>query len=385
MDEMSERQLRNLLVRANRAIRQDRPPFPEYTNSRLRTYTAATGHARETVRMYQFWFRTRGCTYDRAGQCSMCNYGIGPEIDPRRIVRSVRRRLAEVPEGAHIYLSPSGSLLDDLEVSPGLREQLLRQVAERRPALFAFESRPEVFTEEKLDVLRTLLPDTQIVGQVGVESWNPEVRSLCHLKPTPQKAYLNAARMLQEAGFASIANLTLGAMGLSQKEAYDDTLAGIRDARAAGYTTQMVFPLSAKSGTLLGWAHEQGMWEPPTLWMLVRLLARTADDKARDDEAGDLSISWFAPVIDEVVRSRPDGCDRCRPAVYEALNEFRDYPRAEKLAEIAGWDGCDCPRRTAELLSGDSDAQRDFRSRLRRIAARWTELHMSATPVASPS
>lgn len=138
--------------------------------------------------MYQFWFRTRGCAYDRAGQCSMCNYGTGPEIDPRRIARSVGRKLAEVPEGAHIYLSPSGSLLDDLEVSPELREQLLRQVADRRPALFAFESRPEVFAEDKLGTIREILPDTTLVGQVGVESWNPDVRSLCHLKPTPQKS-----------------------------------------------------------------------------------------------------------------------------------------------------------------------------------------------------
>lgn len=371
MQEVDERWLRRTLIRANRTIRADRPLLPEHTNVHARTYTAATGPRREPVMMHQVWFRTRGCTYDRAGQCSMCNYGVGPEIDQRRIARSVGNLLATVPEGGCLYLSPSGSLLDDQEVPPDLREQLLRHVAGRRPALFAFESRPELFTAAKLERIRSALPDAVLVGQVGVESWDPAVRNLCHLKPTPQHAYESAARMLAEHGFASIANVTLGAMGLTQREAYDDALASVRGARAAGYTTQMLFPLSAKSGTLLGWAHEHDMWEPPTLWMLVRLLAEAADDAADDERPGDVSISWFAPEIDTVVRSRPDGCRRCRPALLEALDRFRVTPRKSTLREILAWNGCDCPARTDRALCDGVDG-RGYLVRLAEIAERWT-------------
>ncbi|MFC5833579.1 hypothetical protein [Nonomuraea insulae] len=369
MPELAERRLRRTLIAANRAIRQDRAMFPEHTNVYGRTYEAATGPARETVQMHQLWFRTRGCTYDRAGQCSMCNYGIGPEINVQRVARSVRLRLAKIPPHAHIYLSPSGSFLDEREVPPELRAQLLAHLAEREPALFAFESRPETITAAKLQEIRAALPGTVLVGQVGVESWDPAIRSLCHLKPTPQHAYTEAARTLAELEFASIANVTLGGMGLSHREAFGDTLASVRGARAAGFTTQMVFPLSAKTGTLLGWAHGHGLWEPPSLWMLLRLLAEGADDDADGERPGDLSISWFAPDLDEVVRSRPDGCEVCRPAVVDALNRFRVTPRSRTLREILDWRGCDCHARAIGTLSQDDGE--GYLTRLTRIAELW--------------
>ncbi len=370
MPELDDRSLRRALIQANRTIREGRPPLPAHTNSVMREYMAATGQSKELVRMYQIWFRTRGCTYDRAGQCSMCNYGIGPEIDERRIARSVELRLADVPEGASVYLSPSGSLLDDAEVPRTLRDRLLRLVAARRPSIFSFETRPELFSQEKLDRVRELIPSARLIGQVGVESWDPDVRNLCHLKPTPQAAYLKAGQLMQRNGFQSIANITLGGLGLSQREAYGDAMDSVRGARGAGFTTQMVFPLCAKAGTLLGWAAEQGMWRPPTLWMLIRVLAAGAAEHAAGGTRSDLSISWFDPEISDIVRIRPDGCDRCRPLLVGALHDFRADPRQATLQEVLSWRECPCPARTDAALSQDTDDP-GYRSRLEAVAQRW--------------
>ncbi|SDH17151.1 radical SAM enzyme, TIGR01210 family [Sinosporangium album] len=364
------RDLRRALVRANIAVRENRPPYPEYVNVFVRTYQVSVGRPRTESQMYQFWFRTRGCTYDRAGQCSMCNYGIGPEIRPEVVARAVERKLATVPQGSSLYLSPSGSLLDEKEVPPDMRDRLLRKVAERRPTSFAFETRPEVCTREKLERVRELLPSgTRLVCQIGVESWDPEIRNMCHLKPTRQEAYLETAGMLRSLGFDPIANITLGGLGLSPREAYQDTLAGVRGARAAGFGTQMVFPLSAKAGTLIGWAHDRGLWEPPTLWMLVRLLAECADDSLDTHGHGDLDISWFNPQVDDVVQSRPDGCERCRPTLIAALSAFRLRPRRDSLDAVGSWDGCDCASRTDELLHAAEE--RGYYDRLVVIADRW--------------
>ncbi|WP_198141683.1 hypothetical protein [Micromonospora sp. ATCC 39149] len=370
MNDSEKRHLRHALVRANIAIRAGRPLYPEYNNVFLRTYPVTFGAPRSEYQMYQFWFRTRGCTYDRAGQCSMCNYGIGPEIRPEVVAHSVERKLATVPEAACLYLSPSGSLLDDREVPVEMRDRLLRAAAARHPSTFAFESRPEVCDRDKLDRLRRhFAAGTRLVCQIGVESWDPQVRSMCHLKPTRQQAYLDTAGTLLDLGFDPIANITLGGLGLSPREAYLDTLAGVRGARAAGYRTQMVFPLSAKAGTLLGWAHDQGLWDPPTLWMLVRLLAECADDATDSDGYGDLDISWYNPELDDVVQSRPDSCERCRPVLVESLSAFRLRPRADALAPATAWDSCPCPDRTDRLLT-DPDPL-DYLDRLVAVADRW--------------
>ncbi|MER5438999.1 hypothetical protein [Streptomyces sp. NPDC002790] len=372
MADSEKRALRRALVKANIAIRADRPLYPTYTNVFVRNYAVSVGNPRTESQMHQFWFRTRGCTYDRAGQCSMCNYGIGPEIRPEAVARSVERKLETVPEGSCIYLSPSGSLLDEKEVPVELRDRLLRRAAERKPSSFAFETRPEVCTEEKLAHVREYFPDTtRMVCQIGVESWDPEVRTMCHLKPTRQEAYVDTAAMLGKLGFDPIANITLGGLGLSPREAYQDTLASVRGARAAGFETQMVFPLSAKAGTLLGWAHDRGLWEPPTLWMLVRLLAECADDAPDEQGYGDLDISWFNPQVDDVVQSRPDGCERCRPMLVEALSAFRLEARRASLHAADDWDGCDCAVRTNEALA-DAGSE-NYLDRLASISARWAE------------
>jgi radical SAM enzyme (TIGR01210 family) len=377
MPELDERVLRQTLVQANRTVRADRPPLPVHTNSVMHSYLAATGKSRRQVHMYHIWFRTRGCTYDRAGQCSMCNYGIGPEIDIRRIARSIALRLAEVPAGASIYLSPSGSFLDDLEVPTELREELLHLLAARQPRLFSFEARPETFSADKLDHVRELLPETILIGQVGAESWDPRVRKLCHLKLTPQAAYLKAGQLMRSRGFDSIANITLGGLGLSQREAFEDTVASIRGARAAGYDTLMVFPLSAKSGTLLGWATEQGMWEPPTLWMLIRVLAEITSTDISGGERSDLSVSWFDVDVGDVVQVRPDGCDRCRPLLRRTLHDFRADPRYGTLREALAWRDCPCPAQTDAILSPDADDP-GYLSRLAAVAQRWQDVHPGA-------
>jgi hypothetical protein len=132
----------------------------------------------------------------------------------------------------------------------------------------------------------------------------------------------------------------------------------------------MVFPLSAKAGSLLGWAQTQGLWEPPSLWMLVSLLAECLDDAAGDDELADLDISWFNPEVKDVIQSRPDGCATCRPRLVEALTAFRFEPKRAVLKEVLDWQGCECRERVARsLASGPED--RRYLDRLQDVAVRW--------------
>lgn len=373
--------LRRALVRANRMIRADRPPLPENQQAVVKRYPTWTGNPRRPTTMYQFWFRTRGCTFDRAGQCSMCNYGTAPEIDQDRVVEAVRRRLAKVPEGSFVYLSPSGSLLDDREVAPELRARLLTLVAERRPAAFAFETRPELVSPGKLDEVRAALPGAGIVCHLGVESWDPLVRSLCQLKPTPQDSYRTALTAMAERDCEVIANVALGGLGLSHNQAYQDTLASVRGTRDAGFATQMVFPLSAKSGTLLGWAYDNGMWEPPSLWTLVQVLSKYLADGRT---GGDIDVSWFDPGIDRVVRTRPDGCSACRPVLVSVFNAIRLNPVPASLDAANAWRGCDCPQMTEELLT-PAPTEPSYQERLSGIMERWEQAHPQAVALGMPT
>jgi uncharacterized Fe-S cluster-containing MiaB family protein len=306
----------------------------------------------------------------------MCNYGVGPEIDPKFIARALQWRMSLVPDNAFIYVSPSGSLLDPHEVPHELLHAVLSEVARHNPVAFAFETRPELCTPGAFAELRSMLPSTtQVAIQLGVESWTPSIRTICHLKPSTQSAYERAIAVAREYGFDMIANLTLGGLGLTDAAAYADTIAAVRGTRAAGFSTQIVFPLSAKEGSLVGWAHSQGLWQPPTLWMLIRALAEcTAAGKAAGRE-GDLDISWYNPALEGVLHSRPDGCAACRPMLIEVLERFRLQPAAA-LDRALDWRGCDCAEQTDRRLRPSPEDER-YRERLLEIIDRWDLLHQS--------
>ncbi|MFE4171577.1 hypothetical protein ACFRR7_05875 [Streptomyces sp. NPDC056909] len=371
MPTLAASEVERTLLRANRQIRAGRTPHPSDTDWAVRKGTVWLRRPSAVVDFYQFWFRTRGCTFDRGGQCSMCNYGVGPEIDPDAVYRSVAARIASVPEGSLIYLSPSGSLFDEREVPAGLRRNLLRSVARRRPVGFTFETRPEFCSPRLLDEVQSFLPGAAVACHLGVESWDPDKRRRCHLKRTPTACYETAARELRARRIAPIANITLGGLGLSPAEAYEDTLATIRGTRAARFAIQMLFPLSAKQGSLLGWAHEQGLWEPPSLWLLIRALWTATVEAYAADEAGDLSLSWYNPQVGEVVTARPDSCPVCRPMLIDTLKAFALTPSADSLGEAARWDRCGCRSRAERDLTED---QGGYQERLEAIAARWTEM-----------
>jgi radical SAM enzyme (TIGR01210 family) len=367
---ITDRELRTRLIAVNKSIRADRPPFSATDNVVFRRFPTLAGNPRRLGEMYQFWFRTRGCTFDRAGQCSMCNYGVGPDIDPRFIGRALRWRMAAVPDNAFIYVSPSGSLLDPREVPRELLYEVLAEVARHKPLAFAFETRPELCSAEVFAKVRSMLPGTTRVAiELGVESWTPEIRRMCHLKPSPQSAYENALRLAREYGFDMIANLTLGGLGLTDAAAYADAIASVRGTREAGFSSQIVFPLSAKEGSLVGWAHGAGLWRPPTLWMLIRLLAECAVEGEAAGHERDLDISWYNPTLDDVLHSRPDCCAACRPMVIGLLERFRLEPTAAALGPALAWRGCDCREEADRRLRPAPEDER-YRGRLLEIVER---------------
>lgn len=362
----NDRQLRLRLTNANRMVRSVRSQLPAGQDVDMRKGTVWLRRPRRQVDLYQVWFRTRGCTFDRAGQCSMCNYGTGPEIDPNVIAAAVETTLARIPPGNLVYVSPSGSLLDEHEVPPRLRLRILRAVAARQPMAFTFETRPELCTPENIDNLLDLLPGTSVSCHLGVESWDEDVRRLCHLKPTRQAAYLAAVRMLRSRRVAPIANIALGGLGLSEHQAFVDAAASVRGTRTAGFSIQMLFPLSAKRGTLLDWAGCRGLWSPPSLWTLVAALSACVEEGLAEDGTGDLDISWFNPDIGSIVRARPDGCPACRPMLIDTLRAFRLRPGPDALDAAVTWSGCSCRRRS------EPDApETSYRERLAEVLARW--------------
>jgi hypothetical protein len=107
--------------------------------------------------------------------------------------------------------------------------------------------------------------------------------------------------------------------------------------------------------------------------MLIRLLFESARRAGDAGDRFDLHISWFNPLIDDVVRSRPDCCDICRPGVIDALAAVQSTPDCRILEDVLRWDRCACPGRAAEKLAHNDG--RTYLERLAEILDRWENTH----------
>ncbi len=287
----------------------------------------------------QVWFLTRGCTWDRGGACTMCNYGHAHPVPEDSMVESVREGLGRVPRGAdELYVSPSGSLLDPLEVPPRARRLIYELVASFPCSKFSLETRAETVTPEAVDELVAAMGDRTVAVGMGLESSSPWILKFCINKKGHPTEFEAASQLLRERGVGIYANVSLGAAFLTTSEAIEDAAKTVQWALTHGADMALVFPMHIKAHTLLAWLHQQGLYQPPSLWSLVEVLARIEPEFLPR-----VTISWYRNDYGdgpEVIVS-PSTCPRCRSRVLESLDRFRYNPTSAAVAHLVAQE-CEC-------------------------------------------
>ena len=320
---------------------------------------------RETVAgrsSVQVWFQTRGCTWHRRGECTMCNYGVGPDATADVMVARVAAALDDVEESDELWVSPSGSLLDEREVPDAALDGILALLASAPAATIAFETRPETVTADRLAKVAFVLAHKQVTVSIGLESSNADVRQRSYAKSGSDALYAQAFLALTDIGFATHANLSFGAPFLSAAARHADTVRSARWARSHG-ATPVVFPLHVKRNTLLEMLWRQGAYEPPTFGAIVGVLRA-----CRPQRPG---VAWIEPPpAGDFVLASPSGCAACHD---ERLTALRSVRSTADVGELDALTTCGCDSADVNL---DSPLLDDVAvaSQLDAALARWGAL-----------
>lgn len=327
------------LARAMQVIRAARPVLPEEPPYFIREERVPSG------RFVEIWFLTGGCRWDRAGSCTMCNYGRGPATSEAAMVDAVRRALAEVTWPAdELVVSPSGSMLDEREVPAGARASILAMLADLPVKKLLFETRSETVTQPVMTELRAALGSRPATIEIGIESADPWVNCYCINKNAGD--HRHALQLARAHGFGACANILLGAPFLSPAEAVADCVATVEWAFQAGAKEVVVFPVHAKPFTLAGLMASQGRYRPPSLWMLVETLRRLRPEVQRHT-----AIAWYRNYIPELPPiAQPTSCPSCEGRVLALLDQYRATHSAEVLDTLADFD-CGCRHRWLEEMA----------------------------------
>lgn len=340
------------LSRVALELRRGRPPFPA---DQLVTTQREVVSGRPFLRL---WFMSPGCTHDRRGHCTMCNYGVGIPVSWDAVVRAVEQALESLGGiGGTLLLSPSGSMFDEREVPAEVRRALFALAADTAFDRVLTESRPESVTADVVAETVEMLCGKQFALELGLESSDPWILRWCVNKGLDLSRLPGALAVAADLGVPATLNVSLGTAFLSSVEAIEDAVATTRWGLTAGASDVVVFPLLVRRWTVLAHLHLHGRHHPPSLWSLVEVLRRLGPDLVQR-----VSIAWYRDYAEldggaaasMAVLARPTTCPVCENHVLSRLDEYRASQSFEVIEDLVQF-RCACREIwSAELAAAET-------------------------------
>ena len=291
----------------------------------------------------------------------MCNYGSGiPLQSLDKLEAQFDAQLDTAGDALEtLILCTNGSFLDDMNVPVEAQRSLLRRAQQSVASTVIIETHLDTLSQEKLRMVRTLIPEKPVILELGLESANPFVQKNCYLKEVPLDLLEKTMASAEKIGFAFQLNVILGAPFLSKKEQMDDAEQTIRWA-LSHRAMSALFPMNIKPYTLLRYAYRHGLYTPISHWMMPLLLSRfSADELAQIDLAwyGNRQIRYDVPDAATVF---PADCSICHEPLqrfyqsYVLTSDGKDRRRLVEKILASGRKSCVCMEYETSLLTEDS-------------------------------
>ena len=279
---------------------------------------------------------TIGCAHARSdsGGCTMCSYLLdGAQESPtsEQIVSQFKVALEELesknpPLSIKIYTS--GSFLDDEEIHPTARSEILRIIAkDDRIREVVLESRPEYVTDEILSDIRAALGDRRIEIGMGLESASDTIRTICINKDFNLQKFIEALKTAKRFNIGIRAYVLLKPPLLTERDSLLDAISTIHEARAMGVTTVSLNPVNVQKNTLVEKLWARGNYRPPWLWSVLEVLR----------EVSSTSDEWMKVVCDPVAGGKRRGahnCGKCDADIMDAIRRFSLSQDADVLQNL---------------------------------------------------
>lgn len=344
----------NVLRQITYEIYKQRPVMPEKMRTNYRIERANGGL------LCDLWFLTVGCIHDAQGGCVMCNYGKGSgAVHWDKILGELKRIMERLTlEFEDFLLTPSGSMLDEREVSRSMREDLCGILKGVKTKRFIIESRADTISAEGLEFVKKAVPDAEKYIEIGVESSDNWILKHCINKNTTYEMFQDAVRKIHDAGMHVTANIGLGYPFMSEKAAVINTVRSIRDVLKDGADSVVLFPYHIKKGTLLHVLSENGMYSCVSFWSLAEVLGHFSEK-----ELSKIQISWYKDYFGEeksYICSSPGTCPNCEREVLKALDEYRETQNPEIIRRLREYP-CSCHaewKRQMDRENGQIDIER---------------------------
>lgn len=220
-------------------------------------------------------FRTRGCSWYDFSSCSMCGYfnDVNTKVTVDDLKRQIDRAYEFMERTKILKVFTSGSFLDRREMPLEAYNYFLEKMSEKVEYLLV-ESRTEYVTDETMKSLRNYGIDTRIA--IGVESTDDSVITKSVNKGSTFAKFKAAADVVNKNDLDLRSYLLLKPPFMPEEEAVQDAIRSVMD--CAPYSRDVsVNPMNIQKNTLVEKLWKQGLYRPPWLYSICRVLLETRD------------------------------------------------------------------------------------------------------------
>jgi len=230
------------------------------------------------------YLRSSGCQWmldDENGGCAMCGHLAGTTRGKKITAEEYTAQFKNIitqfdfSEIPMICIYNAGSFFNDNEVPAEAREYIYRtlnDIPEIRHVIF--ESRPEYISAEKLDMLKSAIPDKRIEVGIGLESSNEYVRQMCLNKGFKIDEFLGAVKLLKNSGIYSLSYILQRPPFLSESIAIEDSVNSIKWAFENGIDVVSLEPVSVQKNTLIHLLYSINEYRPPWIWSVLKVVSQ---------------------------------------------------------------------------------------------------------------
>ncbi len=316
-----------------RKIYEERMLLPEYPRTEVRYEKVQDGVLSDV------WFMTPGCSHDRAGGCTMCNYGKGHNVCYTEILQDLKTQIETLPKNLQeLIVNSTGSMLDEQEVPHKLLVEVLKILGSVTTTDFLIETRADTVSAEKLDLLKQYIHAKHIFIEMGVENCNDWILRNCVNKNMDMETLRQALEIIHSKDIYACANIGIGIPFLNERMNIQAAADSVKIALEMGFDSIVLFPYHIKPGTLSDYLQRQGEYQCCSLWALIEIL-----DLFSPELLEKIHISWYRNYYNDpkkVILS-PDTCDNCREKVLDALDAYKNYPGEKARRNLSSFT-CKC-------------------------------------------
>lgn len=324
------------LIKRNKLIRENRPLIP--SGILYSTY--------ESNGVFQICFKSKGCSNYLNGFCIMCDYGVGTNITPKELEIAFDNALKESKYEIRVLLLNSfGSILDQTEISEECFKLLLVKIKDTNIKNIIFETHYTTITRKKLNLIKNVLFDKNVIFELGLETSNQQVRENNLLKYIDNNKFIDTIQLIHSYGMKVIANIIVGIPFLSKEAQVQNAVESIRWCFDNDVDEVDLFPMNIKPYTLLRELYEKKEYETISHWMLIEVLSKIPEYYLKD-----VYIAWYGnrdlEYDNDLQSIFPTSCTTCEDDLFKFYklylkNKDSDY-RKNLINDLISNKKCKC-------------------------------------------